>query len=162
MTGLKLKIPESVLVVIHTPDCQVLLLERADHPGFWQSVTGSRDTWYEPLRATCVREVFEETGLKESQYRLTDWHQTNRYEIFKHWRSRFAAGVSHNTEHVFGLTVPEPVPVVLSPAEHLRYEWLSWRDAQERCFSWTNVAAIRQIPSRLARGRVVRAEPQQV
>ena len=28
------KIPESVLVVIHTPALEVLLLERADAPGF--------------------------------------------------------------------------------------------------------------------------------
>ncbi|MGB7182877.1 MAG: dihydroneopterin triphosphate diphosphatase [Burkholderiaceae bacterium] len=143
------KLPESVLVVIHTPAFEVLLLERADHPGFWQSVTGSRHTWYEPLRHTCIREVFEETGLTKDQYQLSDWHQTNRYEIFKHWRNRFPAGVTHNCEHVYGLTVPSAVPVTLAPDEHLRYEWLDWKQAQERCFSWTNVAAIRQIPQRL-------------
>lgn len=147
-----LKIPESVLVVIYTIDHQVLLLERADHPGFWQSVTGSRDAWYEPLRRTCVREVFEETGLVETQYQLTDWQQTNRFEIFKHWRNRFPAGVTHNTEHVFGLLLPAACNVKLAPAEHLDYQWLNWRAAQERCFSWTNVAAIRQIPRRLSRG----------
>lgn len=143
------KIPESVLVVIYTPDCKILVLERADHPGFWQSVTGSRDTWYEPLRMTCIREVNEETGLTEDQYRLTDWQKINRYEIFKHWRSRFASGVSHNTEHVFGLLVPEVLPIRLAPDEHLNYEWLDWREAVERCFSWTNVAAIREVPQRL-------------
>lgn len=144
-----LKIPESVLVVIHTPDFKVLLMERADHPGFWQSVTGSRDTWYEPLRQTCIREVCEETGLHPNDYQLTDWQYTNRYEIFRHWRSRFPAGVTHNTEHVFGLLLPEPVPVELAPAEHLQYEWLDWREAQERCFSWSNVAAIRHLPEKL-------------
>lgn len=144
------KIPESVLVVIYTVDQQVLLLERADHPGFWQSVTGSRDTWYEPLRRTSIREVHEETGLDAEQYSLRDWHQTNRYEIFRHWRSRFAEGVTHNTEHVYGLELPGPLPVTLAPKEHLRFEWVSWQQAQERCFSWTNVAAIRQIPTRLA------------
>lgn len=144
-----IKIPESVLVVIYTGDLQVLLLERADHPGFWQSVTGSRETWYEPLRTTSIREVHEETGLDAEAYQLSDWHQTNRYEIFKHWRSRFAQGVTHNTEHVFGLELPEPVPVTLAPKEHLQFEWLSWQDAQQRCFSWTNVEAIRQIPKRL-------------
>ncbi len=144
------KIPESVLVVIYTGDLQVLLMERADHPGFWQSVTGSRDTWYEPLQRTSMREVYEETGLHASDYLLTDWRQTNRYEIFKHWRNRFPAGVTHNTEHVFGLELPEAMPVTLAPNEHLQFEWLSWRDAQERCFSWTNVEAIRQIPQRLA------------
>ena len=51
------KIPESVLVVIHTPDLQVLLIERADKPGFWQSVTGSKDTLEESLHETARREV---------------------------------------------------------------------------------------------------------
>ena len=44
------KIPQSVLVVIHTPALEVLLLERADHPGFWQSVTGSLDAPHEALQ----------------------------------------------------------------------------------------------------------------
>ena len=57
------KIPESVLVVIHTPALEVLLIERADKPGYWQSVTGSKDTPDEPLVTTCVREVAEETGI---------------------------------------------------------------------------------------------------
>jgi dATP pyrophosphohydrolase len=38
------KIPESVLVVIHTPALDVLLIRRADAAAFWQSVTGSKDT----------------------------------------------------------------------------------------------------------------------
>lgn len=147
------KIPESVLVVIYTEDQQVLLLERADHPGFWQSVTGSKDAWYEPLRRTAAREVQEETGLDVDQYCLSDWHQTNRYEIFKHWRSRFPAGVTHNTEHVFGLQLPRSLPIVLAPKEHLKYEWLALDQAQERCFSWSNVAAIRQIPDKIMAGQ---------
>jgi len=149
------KIPESVLVVIYTKDQQVLLLERADHPGFWQSVTGSKDAWYEPLRRTAAREVQEETGLNVEQYSLNDWHQTNRYEIFKHWRSRFPAGVTHNTEHVFGLELPEALPITLAPKEHLQYEWLNLDQAQERCFSWTNVSAIREIPNKTAAGQLL-------
>ena len=146
MTGTK--IPESVLVVIHTPDLQVLLLERADHPGFWQSVTGSKDVADEPLTLTCAREVMEETGLDASQYELTDWQQTNRYEIFVHWRHRYPEGVTHNTEHVFGLCVPQPLPITLAPREHLQYAWLPWEDAAQRCFSWSNVQAIRDLPVR--------------
>lgn len=37
------KRPVSVLVVIHTPQLQILLLERALHAGYWQSVTGSQE-----------------------------------------------------------------------------------------------------------------------
>ena len=146
MTGTK--IPESVLVVIHTPDLQVLLLERADHPGFWQSVTGSKDVADEPLTLTCAREVMEETGLDATRYELTDWQQTNRFEIYAHWRHRYPEGVTHNTEHVFGLCVPQPLPITIAPREHLRYAWLPWEDAAQRCFSWSNVQAIRELPAR--------------
>jgi dATP pyrophosphohydrolase len=138
------KIPISVLVVIHTPDRQVLLLERADAPGFWQSVTGSQETG-ETLRETAIREVGEETGLAAERYRLSDWQQRNEYEIFERWRHRYAPGVTHNSEHVFGLLLPEPVSVTLSPREHLKQCWLPWREAAEMCFSWSNAEAIRKL-----------------
>jgi dihydroneopterin triphosphate diphosphatase len=143
------KIPESVLVVIHTADAQVLLLERADHPGFWQSVTGSKDALDEPSRLTCVREVQEETGLDAEAFSLTDWQYQNQYEIFAHWRHRYPEGVTHNTEYVFGLLLPAPMPVTLAPREHLQYQWLPWEQAAEKCFSWSNAQAIRQLPQRL-------------
>jgi dATP pyrophosphohydrolase len=141
------KIPVSVLVVVHTPALEVLLLERADRPGFWQSVTGSQNEG-EALRETAVRELLEETGLDAARYELTDWHKQNRYEIYRRWRSRYAPGVTHNTEHVFGLRVPEPRTVTLEPREHLRFEWLPWRDAAEKVFSWSNAEAIRELPQR--------------
>jgi dATP pyrophosphohydrolase len=143
------KIPVSVLVVVHTPDLQVLLLERADHPGFWQSVTGSQDEG-ETLAQTAARELREETGLDAARYGLSDWRRQNRYEIYKHWRYRYAPGVMHNTEHVFGLLVPQPLPVTLAPREHLHYQWLAWREAADKVFSWSNAAAIRELPQRLA------------
>jgi dATP pyrophosphohydrolase len=145
------KIPVSVLVVIHTPDLQVLLLERADAPGFWQSVTGSQDAG-ETLRETAIREVREETGLDAARYRLSDWNQQNRFEIFARWRHRYAPGVTHNTEHVFGLLLPEPLQVTLSPREHLDQIWLPWREAAEKCFSWSNAEAIRRLAIRPASG----------
>lgn len=144
------KIPISVLVVVHTSDLLVLLLERADRPGFWQSVTGSRNEG-EALVETAARELREETGLDAARYPLLDWHKENRYEIFHRWRGRYAPGVTHNTEHVYSLAVPEPLPVVLAPREHLRYEWLPWREAAEKVFSWSNADAIRELPQRLAR-----------
>lgn len=141
------KRPVSVLVVVHTPDLSVLLLERADRAGFWQSVTGSQHEGEAPVE-TAIREVFEETGLDATGADLRDWRIRNRFEIFPHWRSRYAPGVTHNTEHVLGLTVPGPVAVRLSPREHLRYEWLPWREAAERTFSWSNADAIRMLPHR--------------
>jgi dATP pyrophosphohydrolase len=142
------KLPVSVLVVIYTADGQVLLMERADAPGLWQSVTGSQDAG-ETLEQTAIREVREETGLDASRFELTPWDIENRYEIYERWRHRYAPGVTHNTEHVFGLRLPEQVPVVLEPREHLQYVWLPWEKAVERCFSPSNAAAIRLLSTRL-------------
>ena len=145
------KIPRSVLVVIHTADLQVLLIERAAAPGFWQSVTGSLDREDEALAVTAAREVAEETGIDTTRYALTDWGIENRYEIFKRWRNRYAPGITHNTEHVFGLVLPAPVPVVLAPGEHVAQVWLPWREAAAKCFSWTNRDAILLLPEKLGR-----------
>ena len=148
---MKFKIPISVLVVVHTPALEVLLLERADHPGYWQSVTGSQDEG-ETLEQTAVRELQEETGLDARRYLLSDWNRQNRYEIFKEWRWRYAPGVTHNTEHVFGLIVPEPLPVQIAVREHLKFQWLPWRKAADCCFSWSNAEAIRTLPERTVTG----------
>jgi dATP pyrophosphohydrolase len=145
------KIPESVLVVIHTPALDVLLLERADFPGFWQSVTGSRARPGETLDATCAREVREETGLRRDPARFEDWQYVNRYAIYPQWRRRYAPGVTHNVEHLFGLRVDERFAPRLAPREHRRWQWLNWRDAADVCFSWTNAQAIRLLAFRAAR-----------
>ena len=151
--GARFKIPESVLVVIHSVELEVLLLERADAPGFWQSVTGSRDTPEESLVETCIREVAEETGIEIGSAavpldRLLDWELANDYEIYPVWRHRYAAGVSRNIERVFGLRVPRDVPIRLAPREHLRHDWLGWQAAADRCFSPSNAEAILQLPRR--------------
>jgi dihydroneopterin triphosphate diphosphatase len=142
---LTFKIPISVLVVTHTPQLEVLMLERADHPGYWQSVTGSQDQG-ETLEQTAIREVQEETGLDARKHRLTDWHRHYEYEIFPEWRWRYAPEVRYNTEHVFGLLLPDPVQVRVTPREHLGFVWLPWQEAAQRCFSWSNAAAIRKLP----------------
>jgi dATP pyrophosphohydrolase len=149
------KIPISVLVVIHTADLQVLLIERADRPGFWQSVTGSVDAVDEPLEITAVREVGEETGLDARMYPLHNWHKHNQFEIFSRWSGRYAPGTTHNTEHVFSLELPSPLPVTLAPREHTQYVWLPWQAAAEKCFSWSNVAAIRELPERIHGNKAV-------
>jgi dihydroneopterin triphosphate diphosphatase len=151
VSGRPPKIPESVLVVIHTADREVLLIERADHPGFWQSVTGSKDAADEPLATTVIREVMEETGIVIGSpavplANLRDWQLRNVYEIYPVWRHRYAPGVTQNTEHVFGLRVPRDVAVRLSPREHLRHEWLDWQAAADKCFSPSNAEAVLQLP----------------
>jgi dihydroneopterin triphosphate diphosphatase len=148
------KIPESVLVVIHTKDLRVLLIERADHPGFWQSVTGSRHALDEPLHETARRELFEETGIIANDGpgpELLNWHFSQTYEIYPHWRHRYAPGVTENIEHVFSVCVPHDTPIRLSSREHTRFQWLPCVDAAERCFSWSNAKAIRELPARLRR-----------
>jgi dihydroneopterin triphosphate diphosphatase len=145
------KIPQSVLVVIHTSDLQVLLMERADKPGFWQSVTGSKDALDEPLVETGVREVFEETGIhigsaQVPHAHLTDWQLENIYAIYPEWQHRYAPGVTHNTERVFGLRVPRDIAITLSPREHVRFEWLPYLAAADKCFSSSNAEAILQLP----------------
>lgn len=150
------KIPQSVLVVIHTPALEVLLIERADAPGFWQSVTGSRDAEDEPFEVTAVREVWEETGLDASApgHVLTDWALENVYEIYPQWRHRYAPGVTHNTEHVFGLCIPQPVPVKLDPREHRAQRWLPRLEAADLCFSPSNAEAVLCLRPRLDRVRI--------
>ncbi len=143
------KIPESVLVVIYTSEREVLLLERADRPGFWQSVTGSKDREDEELRSTAIREVLEETGIDAIQFPLSDWRLANIYEIYPVWRHRYAPGVTHNKEHVFGLCVPRSISVTLAPREHLRYQWLPMAEAADQCFSPSNAEAILQLSQRL-------------
>jgi dATP pyrophosphohydrolase len=140
-----------VLVVIHTADLEVLLIERADKPGFWQSVTGSKDSLDEPLIETCIREVQEETGIvvgsdEVPARQMRDWELRNVYEIYPVWRHRYAPGVTHNTEHVFGLLVPREITVTLAPREHLQHVWLPWREAADRCFSPSNAEAILMLP----------------
>lgn len=144
----KLKIPVSVLVVIHTPALEILLLERAARPGYWQSVTGSIDHPGEPLEETARREVFEETGIEAAPARFVRWNVMRTFEIYPQWRHRFAPGTTHNDEHMFSLEVPAAVPVRLAPDEHTAWIWLPWREAVEKCFSWTNRDAITLLAER--------------
>jgi dATP pyrophosphohydrolase len=150
------KIPESVLVVIYTPALDVLLIKRADVPEFWQSVTGSKDTLDETFEQTARREVFEETGVdcqpgSALHEHLHDWALENIYEIYPNWRHRYAPGVFFNTEHLFGLQVPESVTVRLSPREHCDYRWLPYAQAADLCFSPSNAEACLMLPHWLAR-----------
>ncbi len=140
------KIPESVLVVVYTPRLDVLLLERAGQ-GLWQSVTGSREPDDPDFEATARRELLEETGLAVGT--LTDWRQVNRYEIWAQWQARYAPGVTHNVEHVFGFQVAEQTVATLDPAEHVAQLWLPWQEAMKKVFSPTNRDAIWQLQKRV-------------
>ena len=151
------KIPVSTLVVVYTPALDVLLIERADRPGYWQSVTGSQDPG-EALPQTAAREVLEETGIDATRHELVDWGVSNVYEIFPIWRHRYAPGVTHNTEHVFGLRVPARLEIRVAPREHLRYRWLSWREAAQEVFSWSNRQAILMLPDKDAFRATVRTD----
>ena len=140
-----------MLVVIHTPALDVLLIDRADAPDFWQSVTGSKDDVDDTFEQTAVREVAEETGIACApgmplNAGLRDWNLENIYDIYPQWRHRYAPGVTRNTEHVFGLRVPDGTPVMLNPREHTGYRWFPWRAAADACFSPSNAEAILLLP----------------
>jgi dihydroneopterin triphosphate diphosphatase len=141
---MQFKTPISALILIHTQDLEVLIMERADKVGFWQSVTGSVEGDEAPY-AAAIREVQEETGLDARQFDFQDWQVSNVYEIYPHWRHRYAPGVTENREHLFALVLPERLPIQLAPNEHLRYEWVDWRVAAKRVFSWTNVDALKRL-----------------
>lgn len=144
------KLPVSVLVVVHTSALEVLLLERRMRSGYWQSVTGSLDAPEEPLEEAARREVREETGLEPAAGVLSPWNVANTFEIYAQWRHRFAPGVVYNVEHVFGLRLPARVPITLAPDEHVACDWLPWREAAARCFSWSNRDAIILLGERFA------------
>jgi dATP pyrophosphohydrolase len=146
------KLPVSVLVVVHTAGGEVLLLERAARPGFWQSVTGSLDRMDEPAVEAARREVLEETGLKALLEDFRRWPLAYTFEIFPEWRHRFVPGTTHNIEHVFSLELPARVPVVLAPGEHTASQWLNWKEAAAKCFSWSNRDAIRILGSSVHQG----------
>jgi dihydroneopterin triphosphate diphosphatase len=151
MDKLNYKIPISVLVVIHTQNRQVLMIERANKlgqpSGFWQSVTGSINALNEALAQAAQREVFEETGIDCAQpgFKLLDWQIVNNYPMAPEWLHRYEPGVTHNTEHVFGLLVPNKVQVQLNPREHVAYDWLDVNQAANKCFSASNAAAISRL-----------------
>ena len=142
------KIPESVLVVIHTPDLEVLLIRRTGGDGHWQSVTGSKDHLHELFEDTARREVAEETGIdtRAPGCTLTDWALENIYDIWPQWLHRYAPGVVRNRERVFGLCVPRGTAVVLNPREHDAWQWLPWQVAADTCFSASNAEACLLLP----------------
>ena len=135
------KRPESVLVVIHTPDLQILMLERAQHPGYWQSVPGSRED-NESVVETALREVREETGLQINPEALRIWPGENVYTIMPEWRHRYAPDVTHNRERVFSVCIPKPVAITIAPTEHRAWRWQPRIEAAAACFSPSNRAAI--------------------
>ena len=163
------KIPQSVLVVIYTPALDVLLIRRADafdpEVAFWQSVTGSKDAEDEPWALTAAREVWEETGLdcragSAGARHLHDWRLENVYSIYPRWRHRYAPGVIHNTERIFGLEVPSQLVPTLNPREHTAHQWLEFRQAAAQCFSPSNAEAILNLPAMLQRQKAVAEVPQ--
>lgn len=134
------KRPESVLVVVYTQAEDVLLMQRRDHPDFWQSITGSLEG-DETITQAAWRELKEETGLSASDGALTDCQLANWFEIYPQWRHRYAPNVTQNKEHVFTFAIPKIIPITLSH-EHLSFRWLSKDKASIMASSPSNQAAI--------------------
>ena len=142
-----LKQPVSVLVVLHDGNGNILLIERADRAGFWQSVTGSIEAG-ETLSQTALREVQEETGITLSDGQLHDWQQSRQYEIYPHWRHRYPPGITRNTEHVFSARIAPDTAIKLSK-EHIAFCWLEHTAAAETVFSPSNRQAILELAEHL-------------
>lgn len=130
------KRPISVLVMVCTENGQVLLLERTQPVGFWQSVTGSLK-WGESAVQAARRELYEETGLLVGQ-RLIDLHESRSFPIVPAWRARYAPSAYSNTEHAFMVRLPSRRLIRLNAAEHRRFRWLSAERAAVLASSWTN------------------------
>lgn len=135
------KRPESVLVVIHTQDNQVLLLLRKDDPHFWQSVTGSLMEEESLPIVAAWRELKEETGLTQVDGTMKDCHHQQWFEIYPKWRHRYSPLTTRNLEHVFCFEVTAPKAITLS-GEHIQYEWLPKEQAAKKVISETNRQAI--------------------
>ncbi|MDQ1214608.1 dihydroneopterin triphosphate diphosphatase [Pantoea anthophila] len=139
------KHPVSVLVVILARDTgRVLMLQRRDDPAFWQSVTGSLEPGESP-QATACREVKEEVGIDVLAERLEmeDCQRQIDFEIFPHFRHRYAPHVTHNHEHWFRLQLPAERDVRLT--EHLAFRWLTRAEAAALTRSWSNRQAIEEF-----------------
>ncbi len=134
--------PESVLIVVHTPALDCLLLERVEPRGFWQSVTGTL-RWAESPAECAARELMEETGLEPHD--LRDAQIQRSFPILPAWRSRYAPDVESNVEHQWYLEVPEVRAVRIEPTEHVAYLWLAVDAALEKVASWTNREALQRL-----------------
>lgn len=141
MSGTGYRRAESVLVVVHDREGGVLLLERRDRPGFWQSVTGSLEAGESPAQAA-RRELFEETGLAGNP---RDRKRSRRFEIFPEFRHRFPPGVTRNLEHEFSFDTGGSIDITMNEEEHRRFQWLPWRAAADLTESWTNRDAIESL-----------------
>ncbi len=144
------KIPRSVLVIVFTPGRGTLLIERADYPGFWQSVTGSQDDG-ETFAQTAARELREETGFDAAAFGgVIDLQFENVYCIYPRWRHRYPPDTTHNRERCFAVRLPETLTPLLAPREHVAFEWMPIERAAQRVTSWSNAAALRTLASRFS------------
>lgn len=135
---------QSVLVVIYAKNTnRVLMLQRQDDPDFWQSVTGTIESGETPKK-TAIRELWEEVRLEisENSTALFDCNESIEFEIFPHFRYKYAPNVTYCREHWFLLAMEQEFEPILS--EHLAYQWVSPEQAIQMTKSSNNAEAIRK------------------
>ncbi|AVI98974.1 dATP pyrophosphohydrolase [Haemophilus influenzae] len=135
---------QSVLVVIYAKNTnRVLMLQRQDDPDFWQSVTGTIESGETPKK-TAIRELWEEVRLEisENSTALFDCNESIEFEIFPHFRYKYAPNITHCKEHLFLCEAEKEFIPVLS--EHLAYQWVSPEQAIQMTKSSNNAEAIRK------------------
>lgn len=128
-------------MVVHTAT-EVLLIKRADHACFWQSVTGSLE-WGEVAYAAALRELAEETGIHSDGLRQTGISRS--YEILSQWRKRYPPNTQRNREHLFFCHVEQKPDIILDLDEHTEFVWLEFEQAEAKVFSWSNRLAISSL-----------------
>lgn len=136
------KRPESVLVLIYTRAGEVLLLERRQPAGYWQSVTGSLE-WGESPEAAAARELMEETGINDIAVR--DCQLRHTFEIHPAWKHRYHPANCINLERVFAARIDLRCRIELDSREHVAFHWLPWRLAVQCATSWTDRIAIQRV-----------------
>ncbi|HEU4591002.1 MAG TPA: NUDIX domain-containing protein [Steroidobacteraceae bacterium] len=122
MSSTSTTLSAGVVVVRHTSEGWRVLLLRAYN--YWDFPKGVVEPGETPL-ATAQREVLEETGIDDLEFRWGgEFIETPPYS--KNKVARYYIAVTRTVD------VKLPVNPELGRAEHHEWRWLSWEEAEQR------------------------------